>query len=96
MRGARTFWIHNTGPIGCLAAATTKVKDPAPGYLDEIGCVKYQNEICKQFNKQLRDEVVKVRAELADAAVVYVDMYAAKYDLISQVNKQGDYICWNC
>ncbi|XP_047973941.1 GDSL esterase/lipase At5g14450 [Salvia hispanica] len=89
VRGARTFWIHNTGPIGCLAAATTKVKDPAPGYLDEIGCVKYQNEICKQFNKQLRDEVVKVRAELADAAVVYVDMYAAKYDLISQVNKQG-------
>lgn len=51
--------------------------------------MKYQNEICMQFNRQLKDEIVKLRAELGDAAMVYVDMYAAKYNLISQVNSQG-------
>ncbi|KAH6801001.1 GDSL-like Lipase/Acylhydrolase superfamily protein [Perilla frutescens var. hirtella] len=83
-RGARTFWIHNTGPIGCLPVATSKVREPVAGYLNEIGCVKTQNEIAMQFNKQLKDEIVKLRVELHDAAIVYVDMYTAKYELITQ------------
>ncbi|KAL2246890.1 UNVERIFIED_CONTAM: GDSL esterase/lipase [Sesamum indicum] len=88
-RGARTFWVHNTGPIGCLPVAIAKVKDPAPGYLDENGCVKSQNDIALQFNEELKDEIVKLRAELSDAAIVYVDMYAAKYELITNAKNQG-------
>ncbi|KAK6153104.1 hypothetical protein DH2020_012743 [Rehmannia glutinosa] len=88
-RGARTFWIHNTGPIGCLPVATAKVKDPVAGYLDEIGCVKYQNDVALLFNKVLKEEIVKLRSELTYAAIVYVDMYAAKYELISHAKNQG-------
>ncbi|KAL0381768.1 UNVERIFIED_CONTAM: GDSL esterase/lipase [Sesamum angustifolium] len=87
-RGARTFWVHNTGPIGCLPVAIAKVKDPAPGYLDENGCVKSQNDIALLFNKELKDEIVKLRAEVSDAAIVYVDMYAAKYELITNAKNQ--------
>lgn len=89
-RGARTFWIHNTGPIGCLPVATVKVRDPENGYLDEHGCVKSQNEIAIEFNKQLKDEVSKLRSELSEAAIVYVDMYRAKHGLITDAMNQGD------
>ncbi|XP_012840489.1 PREDICTED: GDSL esterase/lipase At5g14450-like [Erythranthe guttata] len=89
-RGARAFWVHNTGPIGCLPVTHAKVKDPLPGYLDEIGCVKDQNDVALLFNQQLKVEIVKLRAELTNATLVYVDMYAAKYELISQAKNQGE------
>lgn len=69
---------------------TAKVKDPVAGYLDEIGCVKSQNDIALQFNKEMKDEIVKLRVELGDAAVMYVDMYGAKHELISQARNEGD------
>lgn len=71
--------------------ATVKVKDPVAGYLDENGCVKSQNDIALQFNKELKEEIVKLRGELTDAAIVYVDMYTAKYELISKAKSQGDH-----
>ncbi|PIM97934.1 Alpha-L-fucosidase [Handroanthus impetiginosus] len=88
-RGARAFWIHNTGPIGCLPLTVVKVQNPAPGYLDENGCVKSQNDMALEFNKKLKDEIAKLRKELSDAAVVYVDMYSAKYELISHAKNLG-------
>ncbi|GFQ06254.1 GDSL esterase/lipase at5g14450, partial [Phtheirospermum japonicum] len=88
-RDARIFWIHNTGPIGCLPVATVKVQNPAPGYLDEHGCVKSQNVVAIEFNKQLKDEIVKLRSELSEAMIIYVDMYSAKYELITGANNQG-------
>ncbi|KAJ0111180.1 hypothetical protein Patl1_02861 [Pistacia atlantica] len=88
-RGGRTFWIHNTGPIGCLPVNLFYVKSPPPGYLDQYGCVKTQNQMAVEFNKQLKDRVVKLRAELPDAAITYVDAYAAKYDLISNAKDLG-------
>ncbi|GER47451.1 GDSL esterase/lipase At5g14450, partial [Striga asiatica] len=89
-RGGRTFWIHNTGPIGCLPVAIAKVQKPAPpGYLDEFRCVKTQNDVALLFNKVLKDEIVKLRANLSNASIVYVDVYAAKYELITTAKNQG-------
>ncbi|KAK3012812.1 hypothetical protein RJ639_010404, partial [Escallonia herrerae] len=88
-KGARAFWIHNTGPIGCLPVGVVNVRDPAPGYLDEHGCIKYQNELAIEFNKQLKDKVIQLRTELSQAALIYVDMYSAKYELISNAKNQG-------
>ncbi|KAK6773927.1 hypothetical protein RDI58_029166 [Solanum bulbocastanum] len=88
-KGARNFWIHNTGPIGCLPVATIKIKDPAPGYLDEHGCIKDMNDIAIVFNKQLFDILTKLRIELQQAAITYVDLYKAKYELISNAKNQG-------
>ncbi|XP_059639838.1 GDSL esterase/lipase At5g14450-like [Cornus florida] len=87
--GARAFWIHNTGPIGCLPVYTVSVRNPTPGYLDEHGCVKGQNDIAMEFNGQLKDRMIQLRAELPEAAIIYVDVYAAKYGLISNAKKQG-------
>lgn len=44
-----------------------------------------------EFNKQLKDRMVKLRAELPEAAITHVDVYAAKYSLISNAKKQGNF-----
>ncbi|KAK9271973.1 hypothetical protein L1049_002340 [Liquidambar formosana] len=88
-QGARTFWIHNTGPIGCLPLTLAYLQNPKPGSLDQHGCIKAQNDMAVEFNRQLKDRVIKLRAALPDAALAYVDIYAAKYGLISNAKNQG-------
>ncbi|PON36615.1 Lipase [Parasponia andersonii] len=88
-QGGRAFWIHNTGPIGCLPVNFFYNHNPPPGYLDQYGCVKTQNEMAVEFNKQLKDRVIKLRAELPEAAITYVDVYAAKIGMIGNAKTQG-------
>ncbi|WVZ23139.1 hypothetical protein V8G54_001683 [Vigna mungo] len=59
------------------------------GYLDQYGCVKDQNEMATEFNKKLKDRIIKLRTELPQAAITYVDVYAAKYALISNTKTEG-------
>ncbi|CAM8992278.1 unnamed protein product [Rhodiola kirilowii] len=87
--GARYFWVHNTGPIGCMPVAVMYYKNPAPGFLDQFGCAHQQNEMAAEFNRQLKDRVMKLRTELPEAAIIYVDMHSAKYGLIKNAKNQG-------
>ncbi|KAF2308439.1 hypothetical protein GH714_009655 [Hevea brasiliensis] len=88
-QGGRVFWIHNTGPIGCLPMNFFYVSNPPPGYLDENGCVKAQNDMAGEFNSKLKDRVLKLRAELPESSITYVDVYSAKYGLISNAKNLG-------
>eukprot|EP00257_Ricinus_communis_P026123 XP_025013537.1 GDSL esterase/lipase At5g14450 isoform X2 [Ricinus communis] len=88
-QGGRAFWIHNTGPIGCLPVNLFYVSNPPPGYLDELGCVKAQNEMAVEFNSKLKERVTRLRAELPEAAITYVDVHAAKYELIRDAKTLG-------
>ncbi|GMH06798.1 hypothetical protein Nepgr_008638 [Nepenthes gracilis] len=88
-QGGRSFWIHNTGPIGCLPVAVMYITNPKPGFLDQHGCIEGQNEMAMELNKQLKDAVTKLRTQLPEAAITYVDLYAAKYGLISTAKSQG-------
>ncbi|KAL0351058.1 UNVERIFIED_CONTAM: GDSL esterase/lipase [Sesamum radiatum] len=88
--GARAFWIHNTGPIGCLPAAMFYVSKPnKPGFFDKHGCIRSHNAIALEFNRQLKARVNTLRAELPHAALTYVDIYSAKYHLISNTKIYG-------
>ncbi|XP_022740258.1 GDSL esterase/lipase At3g27950 [Durio zibethinus] len=86
--GARFFWVHNTGPLGCLPYSVLydKLK---PGNLDKNGCVKLHNEVAMEFNRQLKDKVSRLRTQLPFAKFTYVDVYSAKYALISNAKKLG-------
>ncbi|XP_055829186.1 GDSL esterase/lipase At3g27950-like [Solanum dulcamara] len=86
--GAVNFWIHNTGPIGCLPFSVIDYPLKPQG-LDGIGCIENQNKVAREFNKQLKDRILHLRAELPHAAFTCVDMYSAKYKLISNAKKQG-------
>ncbi|XP_042496035.1 GDSL esterase/lipase At5g14450-like [Macadamia integrifolia] len=88
-QGARTFWVHNTGPIGCLPTFMFYLGTPKPGVLDQHGCLKSHNDMAEEFNRQLKDRVIKLRKQLPRAALTYVDIYTAKSKLISNASDQG-------
>ncbi|XP_041011073.1 GDSL esterase/lipase At5g14450-like isoform X3 [Juglans microcarpa x Juglans regia] len=86
--GARAFWIHNTGPIGCLPYSVTYYP-PKPENMDESGCVLSHNKIAQEFNRQLQEKVSQHRVQLPDAILTYTDIFSAKYNLISEAKKLG-------
>ncbi|KAM7269654.1 hypothetical protein ACFE04_025151 [Oxalis oulophora] len=86
--GGRTFWIHNTGPIGCLPYLAV-LYPTHPNDTDQHGCVKSYNELAKDFNKQLKEKVYQLRTQLYDAKLILVDIYSAKYSLISEAKLHG-------
>ncbi|GKC00206.1 GDSL esterase/lipase-like protein [Tanacetum coccineum] len=81
--GGRTFWIHNTGPVGCLPyIMDTRVITAAQ--VDKYGCAAPYNGVSQYFNQKLKEAVIQLRKELPLAAITYVDIYAVKYSLIAQ------------
>ncbi|KAH7845043.1 hypothetical protein Vadar_034556 [Vaccinium darrowii] len=87
--GGRAFWIHNVGPNGCLPFIRRKILGQKQETLDKNGCVNSLNEIVMEYNKQLKDRVIKLRADLPDASITYVDVYTVKYNLISNAKSLG-------
>ncbi|XP_057948791.1 GDSL esterase/lipase At5g14450-like [Malania oleifera] len=86
--GARTFWVQNTGPIGCLPYCIVN-DPPKPDNMDQSGCIKSYNEVAQEFNRQLKERVFQLRTKLQDAVITYVDIFSAKYSLISNAKKYG-------
>uniref|UniRef100_A0A2P2K9U0 Alpha-L-fucosidase 3-like n=1 Tax=Rhizophora mucronata TaxID=61149 RepID=A0A2P2K9U0_RHIMU len=87
-QGGRSFWIHNTGPVGCLAYVLDRIPVLA-AEVDRAGCATPFNEVAELFNRQLKDVVVQLRKELPEAALTYVDVYSLKYNLITHARKYG-------
>ncbi|KAM0994711.1 hypothetical protein EV2_010519 [Malus domestica] len=85
-QGGRNFWIHNTGPLGCLPQKLSLVQKKD---LDPHGCLSSYNAAARLFNEGLRHLCNGMRPQLKDATIVYVDVYAIKYDLIANAMKYG-------
>lgn len=85
--GARSFWIHNTGPIGCLPYILTSFPSAKR---DKYGCIKSFDEVAQYFNLKLKEATVQLRKDLPLAAITYVDIYSVKYSLISNPKKYGE------
>ncbi|EEF48394.1 Esterase precursor, putative [Ricinus communis] len=83
--GARSFWIHNTGPIGCLSYMLTNF----PAEKDEAGCLKPHNEVAQYFNFMLNQSIVQLRKDFPLATFIYVDVYSVKYSLFTSPAKYG-------
>jgi len=85
--GARSFWIHNIGPIGCLPYILASFPSAER---DAYGCAKPYNEVAQYFNQKLKEAVVQLRRNLPQAAITYVDIYSVKYSLFSHPKKYGE------
>ncbi|KAJ8771819.1 hypothetical protein K2173_026996 [Erythroxylum novogranatense] len=85
-QGGRRFWIHNTGPLGCLPQklAVVEKKD-----LDPYGCISSYNDGSRLFNTGLLRTCQRLRSQLTDATIVYVDIFSIKYDIIANSSKYG-------
>lgn len=86
--GGRSFWIHNTGPLGCYAFVFLD-SPSAPALKDSAGCVKPYNELAQYFNLKLKEAVVQLRKAFPSAAFTYVDVYSIKYSLFKEPKKYG-------
>lgn len=87
-QGGRSFWIHNTGPVGCLPYVMDRLPITA-GQVDKAGCASPFNEVAQYFNKKLKEAVGRLRMDLPLAALTYVDVYSLKYSLISHAHHYG-------
>ncbi|EEF47209.1 zinc finger protein, putative [Ricinus communis] len=87
-QGGRNFWVHNTGPLGCLPRILSITEKKASDF-DEHGCLWPLNDASKEFNKQLHALCEELRSELEDSTLVYVDMYSIKYDLFANAATYG-------
>ncbi|KAJ6809388.1 GDSL esterase/lipase-like [Iris pallida] len=87
-QGGRSFWIHNTGPFGCLPYVLERVPVMA-AQVDRAGCGTQLNEVAQLFNEMLKGTVARLRKDLPLAAFTYVDVYSVKYSLISEATKHG-------
>ncbi|KAH8489009.1 hypothetical protein Peur_059376 [Populus x canadensis] len=77
--GGRNFWVHDTGPLGCLPKKLAAF-DQNAGDFDQHGCLKPLKNAATQFNDQLR---ILLCEELESELKNSVDMYSIKYDLIA-------------
>ncbi|KAF2572288.1 hypothetical protein F2Q70_00001880 [Brassica cretica] len=84
--GGRRFWIHNTGPLGCLPQKLSMAQRKD---LDQHGCLASYNAAAKLFNQMLDHMCEKLRIELRDATIIYIDIYAIKYSLIANSKGYG-------
>ncbi|XP_024023935.1 GDSL esterase/lipase At3g26430 [Morus notabilis] len=87
-QGGRSFWVHNTGPVGCLPYILDRYLITA-AQVDKHGCANPFNDVAQYFNRRLKEAVAQLRKELPLAAITYVDVYSVKYTLISQAKKYG-------
>ncbi|KAI6692508.1 hypothetical protein NL676_020218 [Syzygium grande] len=87
-QGGRNFWIHNTGPLGCITQNVARFGTD-PSKLDEIGCVSGHNQAAKLFNLQLHALCTKLRGQYTDANMTYVDIFSIKSNLIANYSRYG-------
>lgn len=88
--GARFFWIHNTGPLGCLPQNIAKFGTDQ-SKLDVLGCVGAHNQAAQLFNLQLHALSKKLQGQYPDANVTYVDIYTIKTNLLSNYSRYGEF-----
>ncbi|CAN0890175.1 GDSL esterase/lipase At1g54790 [Linum grandiflorum] len=91
--GARNFWIHNTGPLGCLArlitASTTGGNKTKSDDKDQFGCLASRNRAATALNSQLKQLCTKLNTQLHNANIIYVDVYSVKMNLIANYSRYG-------
>ncbi|CAN4111186.1 unnamed protein product [Withania somnifera] len=73
--GARNFWVHNTGPLGCLGQNIAKFGTDA-SKLDELGCVSSHNQAAKFLNLQLYALCKKLQGQYSEANISHTLIFS--------------------
>ncbi|KAL6627829.1 hypothetical protein ACP70R_031555 [Stipagrostis hirtigluma subsp. patula] len=86
--GAKNFWVHGTGPLGCLPQklAAPRANDSD---IDYSGCLKPLNDGSYEFNNQLCAVCDQLGSQLRGATIVFTDVLAIKYELVANHTAYG-------
>ncbi|XP_028089185.1 GDSL esterase/lipase At5g14450-like [Camellia sinensis] len=76
----RPHWVH---PIA------HRLVEGFPKTQDQHKCYTFMNEMSKEYNRQLHEAVNKLRVELPNAALTYVDLNTPMYELLTAYTKLG-------
>ncbi|KAL8529906.1 hypothetical protein ACS0TY_002895 [Phlomoides rotata] len=87
--GGRKFWVHNTGPLGCLPEKLGTTTANSSELLDQYGCIYALNQGANAFNSNLNLACQELRTLMTNATIVYVDVYSIKYNLIANSSSYG-------
>ncbi|XP_011081092.1 GDSL esterase/lipase LIP-4 isoform X2 [Sesamum indicum] len=87
--GGRNFWVHNTGPLGCLPRELAIRSNRNVSDYDEYGCITSLNQGAKAFNAKLEALCQQLPSQMENATIVYVDVYSIKYGLIANSTLYG-------
>ncbi|KAK6939699.1 GDSL lipase/esterase, partial [Dillenia turbinata] len=79
------FWVHNTGPLGCLPQKHITATNGNASDYDQYGCLKQLNDRAKAFNEKRSALCDELKSEIGNVTTVSVDIYCIKYDLIAQL-----------
>ncbi|KAI3980796.1 hypothetical protein MKX01_025361 [Papaver californicum] len=86
--GGKKFWIHNTGPLGCVPRELARHPHNNTD-LEPIGCYKVHSGVSIAFDKGLKAICEELRSTFIDATIVYVDIYEIKYDRFARYKSYG-------
>ncbi|KAH7288976.1 hypothetical protein KP509_31G052200 [Ceratopteris richardii] len=86
--GARTFWVMDVGPQGCLPFVLSKYPHTMAD-LDDTGCAEPYNRVVQTYNNLLRSQLAALRDELPMATIVYVDTYSILHTMIENGPRFG-------
>ncbi|KAK1664631.1 hypothetical protein QYE76_052790 [Lolium multiflorum] len=86
--GAKNFWVHGTGPLGCLPQKLAEARDD-DNDLDDSGCLRTLNNGSYEFNSQLCSVCDRLTTQLKGATIVYTDILSIKYDLVANHSGYG-------
>lgn len=86
--GAKTIWVFDVGPQGCLPVVLSKYPHSARD-LDEHGCAKPYNDVVSFYNRLLKKQLGLLQQQLEGASVVYVDTYDIQYTMIQNAKRFG-------
>ncbi|KAH9311844.1 hypothetical protein KI387_026879, partial [Taxus chinensis] len=78
---ARRIVVANIGPIGCIPYQRMINR------LDDKECAMLPNQMALQFNKQLKDLILQLNANLTNATFVYANTYDMVEDVIKNYAK---------
>jgi phospholipase/lecithinase/hemolysin len=87
--GARTFWVMDVGPQGCLPLILSQFPHSTAD-LDEHGCARPFNEAVVFYNRILKEQLALLAEQLPSASIIYVDTYSVLNAMVQNAPRFGN------
>ncbi|KAJ7528254.1 hypothetical protein O6H91_16G091500 [Diphasiastrum complanatum] len=88
-QGGRNFVVVNVYAQGCTPATLTLVDPLNVDAHDQLGCLPSYNQVIEDYNKQLKQTVYNLIAELEGVNIAYADVYQALMNMLSNPQQYG-------